>query len=406
MRQPQAAREILERILEIEPLNHWARFELYLRDPDSRRRDDFQNMIRNELPHENYLEMALWYYRSGQDAESIRMLEMAPEHPMVAYWRAYLNRERDPQESRGDLVRARELSPELVFPFREESLAVLEWALGQDPGDWKAKYYLGLILWSKGRAAEALQSLAACGDPDFAPFYLTRGALNRERDPAGALADFQQALYIERESWRTWHYLISEYFEQKMPADGLALAREAADLFPDNSVIAVDLVHGLMENDAYAEALEKLENTHTLPFEGARAVHELFVECRIRMALAAIREKDWDGAIAHLEGAKTYPENLGTGKPFHPDHRLQEFLQALCLETSGETAQAESMMRSIVEYTWAHGGEQTRYQYFGRLALLEIGEEGKARSLPVKEKPPEAVLEAIKLFGRSDPGVN
>lgn len=400
MRQPREARRILDRILEIEPLNHWARFELYLWDPGNPRLDDFQLMIRNELPHENYLEMALWYDRVGQVAESVRMLDMAPEHPLISYWRAYLDRDRDPEKSRYALARARDLSPHLVFPFREESLIPLEWALDQDAGDWKARYYQGLILWGKGRIEGARRSLAACGKPDFAPFFLTRGVLNRELDPDGALADFQQALYIDRKSPRTWHYLISEYRERKMSADGLDLAREAAVLFPDDSTIMVDLVRCLMAVESYEEALEVLKNARTLPFEGARAVHELFVECQIRLTAAAIRGKAWDSAVAHLEEAKTYPENLGTGKPFHPDLRLQEFLQSLCLEKKGERAQSERLLRSVVEYTREYGGERTRYQYFGRLALQKAGEPEKARSLPFQEKPPEYVLEAIRLFDR------
>ncbi len=400
MNQPQEARRVLDRILEIEPLNHWTRFELYLWDPDNRRRDDFQGMIRNEMPHENYLEMALWYYRCGRDNESLRMLEMAPEHPMISYWKAFLNRERDPAASRTDLIRAREFSPYLVFPFREESLMPLEWALDQDPGDWKAGYYMGLILWGKGRAAEAVSALAACGDPDFAPFYLSRAVLNRQSDPEGMLSDLQQALYLERDSWRPWHYLISEYLERKMSADGLALAREAEALFPGNDTIAIDLVRCLMESGDFREALEKLKIIRTLPFEGARAVHELFVEIQVRLAMTAMRDKEWDDAIAYLEGAETYPENLGSGRPFHPDHRFQEFLRALCHEKKGETERAERLMRAIVDYTEEYGGELTRHQYFGRLALREIGEEERARLLPVKEMPEDAVLDVIRLFSR------
>ena len=53
---------------------------------------NFNSFIRNELPYETYLELALEYVNQGLDEEAIRVLEQSPPYPIVYYWLAYLYR--------------------------------------------------------------------------------------------------------------------------------------------------------------------------------------------------------------------------------------------------------------------------------------------------------------------------
>ena len=122
-------------------------------------------MIRNEIPHETYLEIAMYYVNLSLTDDALRVLEAAPEQATVRYWQAYLLREKSPEQSREMLGQAAALSPYLVFPFREESVPVFEWAAHARPGDWKAKYYLGLVYWGLRRQDEALKMLSECGRP-------------------------------------------------------------------------------------------------------------------------------------------------------------------------------------------------------------------------------------------------
>jgi len=59
--QPDKARMTLNEILGIDPLAHLARFEEYLLEPSPQKLEDFKSLIRNELPHETYLEIAMYY---------------------------------------------------------------------------------------------------------------------------------------------------------------------------------------------------------------------------------------------------------------------------------------------------------------------------------------------------------
>ena len=82
---------------------------------------NLSGLIRQELPHETYLEMAIQYHRMEFDGRSIEMLELAPAHPMVQLWQAYLLHRTNQNARAGQsLSESMSASPELVFPFRPE----------------------------------------------------------------------------------------------------------------------------------------------------------------------------------------------------------------------------------------------------------------------------------------------
>lgn len=61
------------------------------------------------------------------------------------------------------------------------------------------------------------------------------------------------------------------------------------------------------------------DKTSTLPFEGAREVHGLFVKCRVQLGLQEMMAAEYASAVEYLQGSKQYPERLGTGRPYDPD---------------------------------------------------------------------------------------
>lgn len=400
MGEAEKTRRILEQILKIDPLNHQARFEMYLLDPTPERLENFQFMIRNEFPHEVYLEMALYFVKLGLGDDAVQLLKKGPAYPTIYYWLSYLLKDKTPEESEEYLNQASALSAWFVFPFREESIPVFQWASERRPNDWKPKYYLGLIYWVKGRVPEALKLFDECGQPDFAPFYLARGYLHQENNPQKTLADFDQAVKVDEKSWRTWHYLINFCQKHGMKDKALTSAERAARLFPDEVPIQIDLVQALMNIDRCAEAASILDKVEALPYEGASEIHGLFVECQIQIALEDMKNKSFSQAIGHFEKSKEYPERLGTGKSFNPDYRLQDYLEALCYEKLKDKEKAEATRKAIYDYTLKNWEEQTQNQYFGGLVLLHYGEKEKAKELLNKGIPSKEILDVIKEMSR------
>lgn len=227
-------------------------FEQYFLNPASENLTNFKFCIRNELPYDTCLELAIEYVNEGQNAEAIRVLEQSSPYPVVFYWLAWLNRTSSPGKSSEYLKKAEDMSPYLVFPFRLESIPVFTWAMDQHDF-WKTKYYLGLIYWHILRPEKALGLFEQCGDiPDHAPFYLARAILfqNSEREYCMPCNDYSQAVSLGPEDWRTWHFL-SNFLQIKGAfQEQLNNSKEAYSHFPANPVIAND----------YAKALLNLKN--------------------------------------------------------------------------------------------------------------------------------------------------
>jgi tetratricopeptide (TPR) repeat protein len=397
--QTDAARRAQDRLLDFDPLDHLGRFECYLLEPTDARLSEFKALIRNELPHESYLEMAMFYVRTGCTAEAVALLKKAPAQSEVYAWLAYLLKDTAPDESTAFLDKALGLSPLLVFPFREESIPVFEWAAAARPNDWKPKYYLGLIFWAKGRIEETRDLFARCDAADFSPFFLARGYLARESAPEKALADFNRAVDIDGKNWRVWHNLTGFYQALGRNSEALSVSAKAAGLFPEEVPILVDQVRALLAIARNDEAAAVLDRLQALPYEGASDIHALYVRTHIGIALGRMARRDWTAAIEHLEKSKLYPEKLGTGAPLVPDARLQDYLEALCQDKMGNKTRAEEIRRAILDYTLKHWEERGPNDYFGGLALQHFGEAAKARELfKAAQAPQPEILEAIKKF--------
>ena len=131
-----------------------------------------------------------------------RALAVGPDRgsePLLRYTLAWLASRRGDEVAAGEhLARAREASPEYVFPARLEEIAILEWAIGRDPADARAPYYLGNLLYDRRRYREAIDQWRAAArlDPGFATVHRNLGIaeFNVLRRPERARAAYARAL--------------------------------------------------------------------------------------------------------------------------------------------------------------------------------------------------------------------
>lgn len=345
------ALQTFDRLLEIDPLSHYGRYEKYLLR--SAGLDAFKGGITNEFPHETYLEMAMRYVRNGLEEDAAQLLEQAPAYPVVYYWLAFLKRNSAPAESSAYLERANTLSPKFVFPFREETAGVLQWAAEQK-GSWKPGYYLALLYWHMGQLSRSKALFAAAGNtPDFAYFYLTRSALFAADSaaPVSPLHDMQKAMALEPQEWRS-HHLLTEYFARNNEAEkALEAAGKAVQLFPGNPVTGMDHAKMLLNNGQFEQCAAALKKLLILPQEGAQEGHQLFEEAWLSMAMEKLAQKDYRTALRYIDTSRKWPEHLGSGKPYDPDNRLQDYLAAFCETKRGNRARAAKFTQAIKTYT-------------------------------------------------------
>jgi tetratricopeptide (TPR) repeat protein len=349
----------LNELLEIDPLDHYARFERYLSDPTDDNLSNFKFYIRNELPYETYLELAMEYINQGLDGEAIKVLEQSPSYPIVYYWLAYLYRNTSEEKSNQYLSNAEDLSPFLVFPHRLETIPVLTWAVEKDQS-WKSKFYLGLIYWHIFQTDKATELFEQCCDiPDFAPFYIARGTLflNIHSEYCHPCNDFSTAVKLDPAEWRTWHYLINY-----LQADGafqkeVENSEKAYNKFPGNPVIGTDHAKALLNSGRYTECLTVLKKVNILPQEGAHEGHDIFELANLSLAVEMAEKGKYREALKYVDNSGNWPENLGAGKPYEPDTRFHDYISAYCYERLDKQKLADDCYNKIITYSLKENGQ-------------------------------------------------
>ena len=365
-----AAESACRTLLELDPLNHFARFEQFLRGKIAR--TAFTSQIRNELPHETYMELAVWYHNAGLNQDAARVLDLAPPTSEVLYWAVYLRRDTN------QLARAEASSPEFVFPFRAESIPVFEWA-GQVSRAWQPRYYLALIHWHQGELAPARKLLADCGEePRFAPFYAVRAQLIEE----GAPGDLERAAQLDPAQWRYGVMPAKHFLKQNNPAAALTVAARYAALFPDNSVLALLHAKTLVLNGQFQAAASRLAALKILPCEGSTEARTTLREADLMLALQQMKDGSFDQALKLIDQAREWPENLGAGEPYAEDidERLEDWLTYQCYQRSSTPTEARAMLDRILRFG-AHSKPAGPGTIIRALALKESGQTAEADQL-------------------------
>lgn len=339
------ALKIIDGLKKIYPLSHFADYETYLLNPSSANFETFTSGIKNEFPFQTFLELGLFYLEIGAKTEAIELLQKSPANPLISIWLAYIN------QDASMLRAAADASPAFVFPYRRETIGALEWATASN-NDWKFKYYLALNYWATARQNESTVLFKKIGqESDYGPFYSTRAALLKD-DSAQVLADLTKAYQLSPEDWRTSYQLIEYYDLANNPKEALAIAIKANKKFKGNFSIEMLYAKQLMNNGQYEESIKILKNTTILPFEGSGQGKAVFRHALLLNALKLMQGKKYAQAIKNIEESKTWPENLGVGKPFDDriDERLEDWLAFQSYSKMGKKEDSKKALNKILSY--------------------------------------------------------
>ncbi len=327
-------------ILASNPLDHFVRFEKYLQDPSEENKEAFLSLIRNELPEETILELAIWYANGNRLEESRQLLSIAPRTIMGTYWLAWLNK--GTPAATQYLKEADKASLAFVFPFREESAQVLHWVRSTQDS-WKAKYLLALINDFRGNRAMAATLLN--DEVDYAPYYIVKARVQEEAPLEEKINSVRDAISLQPSEWRYQRILASllaQGGEDKKAADVLL---ETYNADTTNYMVGLDLVKLLMRSSQYELAERVLSGLTVLPFEGATDARVYYRQTKLMLAFRALENNELQQAQDKVEEARQWPRNLGVGKPYPEliDDRLERVLSIMIFSELGESVDSISL---------------------------------------------------------------
>ncbi len=373
---------LLDAVLRDDPLQPLAVVEkvfLGLRDELDLLRDDPQN----------YLETASDYAEMNLLEDAIAALDIyekrksATPHPFIHLYRGYYyDRLGRREEARRDYEQALKLSPDYVFPFRIESLAVLESALAYCPNEWKWRYYLGNLLTSKLRWEEGLVQFqkAAEADPKYSVLHRNLGEIywHKQQDSAKAIAEYEKAIRHAPEDYSLYMSLDALYAETKQHDKRAAMMVAAPEKVRDNFNIALRQAVYNVDVGNYDEALKILRGRTYHPWEGWRGARQAYREALHGRAERVIKQGHYAEAIQDFLAAMEYPKNLGTGRPPNPNYVKEYYGLARCYKALKNDARAREYLEKAAAGAGRMEAEDIRLQ---AKALKELGRAGEAEEV-------------------------
>ena len=344
LKQLDRADSLVEVCLKANPFNHVARaekmFNSFARYSNHTLAiGQMQGYIKNEMPAETILECQAYYTR----------------FPIAMNWFDVFSSPAI-RFHNGTGLEEFLASDAPYFPFRPESVALLEAAIKTNP-HWKLKLYLGLFKWHFGDLNEAKALFEQCADvPQYAPFYAARADLFKN-DPVHCLKDLQRAASLDPTQWRYGKALGQWYIDQKNYAQALVIASQYQTKAPQNYYLGLLYAKALLLNAQYQKGADFMRHLQVLPNEGATEGRGLWKEMNLLLALQNIKTQKYTEAMSNIQDARLWPENLGVGKPYPEDidERLEDYLEAVCQKALGKQDLADKLFTKAKSWKTAPG---------------------------------------------------
>jgi tetratricopeptide (TPR) repeat protein len=340
------SREARNELLSVDPLHHFAHAEAFLGAHGTASARALMEALGGEYPDQTLLELALYYVGLGRREDARALLELTDAHtasPVHRAWRAFLSGDKGMLEEPGNL--------DFAFPYRRESLGVLEWTVGQSD-HWAWRYLLALNLWAVDRPGEAVTLLEELADrPDLAAFYVTRALLSDRSGATESVTDLHRAVALAVDT-RVFHVYLTRHLQTLGRwGESLTALEAARDRFPEDFNLALLQARALIHLDRGEEAAAILATVDVLPSENARESHRLYEQAHTLVAMEALEAGDASRAVTELNAALQWPEHLGQGRPYEPEERLVRYLLGRAQATLGDADEAAASFAEVIDAT-------------------------------------------------------
>ena len=351
----------------------------------------------DSLPQDGQLllDLAFDLVRAGFLDEALSMLTdagpgtTASAEPVLLYLHADILK-RLGRLSKSATVRehARRAEPAYVFPSRLEELVLLNRAVEADPGDQRAPYYLGNLLYDRRRYSEAIAmwERAVALEPSFATPWrnLGIGYFNVLHDPARALQAFANARTASPCDAR----ILYEY-DQLLRRTGHVLTERLATLEANTSLVeqrddlSVELAALHNNLDQPKRALDLLLSREFQPWEGGEGlVLSQYVRANVLLAHRSLQRGEPTAAIARLLAASNPPENLSEAKHLLMNLSMIDYWFGVAHHDAGNHGEAERhwsrAARQKGDFQQMQVQAVSENTYWSALALSRLGREQDA----------------------------
>jgi len=288
-------------------------------------RSELHRLMRNDV--HNYIALATDYSHCGLYEEARDVLEQLigdgkqDVYPMAHYYLGYFYK----KLGRADLAAlhreaASAASADYCFPNSLDDLLVLESAIAANGGDARATYYLGNLLYDRKRRVDAIQCWEASREADdtFATVHrnLALAYYNILGQAEQARISLEKAFACNPLDARVLYELDQLYKKVGIiPANRLANLESHRELVVTRDDLYLEYITLLNTLKQHERAIELLAEHIFHPWEGGEGkVTGQYVFAHVELGKQYLATEQGKEAVAMLQKALIYPENLGEGK--------------------------------------------------------------------------------------------
>ena len=338
----------------------------------------------------NYIETAARYSALGLFGDAADVMRMAAEsdaealnsNPMTHYhlgkYRALAGQ---PDKAGSALKKASRLSTDLCFPYGDESVKALRFAISINEGDATACYLLGNAL-ANSQHEEAVKCWEAAiknGREDSIVYrnmaYIQANQLRKMPD---ALANIMKAISLDPAQPRYFseaHLYMS--YASLTPAQLAEFLAQYGTM--GKNVIDIKLMEIKLDifNGKYDEAIRLLTDMTYHIKEGATFnPHVYWFDAHLQTGIQQMNKREHAEAERNFQKAMEFPANLEAER----DGKIgiAWYYLGLNSKLSNEKEKADAYFAKMVDYTYSQGwgaGDFPELSYYKALASTELGKD-------------------------------
>ncbi len=380
-----------QKIIEKDILNHHARNELVLNllitdnnEQASVRLTELTEIMRDEV--QSYLELATIYQNAGCYDEAIdllnRLAQKGETFPMLHYYLGYYWSKKSETDKASEFYQTASQMPHTYcFPFRRESVDVLQDAMKVNPNDAMAPYYLGNLLYEH-QPEKAMEYWGKSRDLDDS-FYIVHRNLafayeEQQGNQSKAMASMERAVECHNTDPRLLYEMDELYEKNKEPSQKkYALLKNNSETAKKRTESMLRLATRSVEVGKYDEALDILLNNEFPQFEGGREMQDTYLNAFTLRGLQYFNQGKYELALKDFKTALDYP----VGRFGRARWAQLNYLTGAVQEALGKNDEAKIFFQNCLDVDVPGRGRDQEFTFYHGQAFQKLDKPGQAKKI-------------------------
>lgn len=273
----------------------------------------------------------------------------------------------------------------IAFPSRAFELAVLRKVVADDPGDMRAHYLLGCLLYAKDFPAQAEQHFVLCAQGgDYRAWRNLAAIAYTAHDDIPRAKECMRNARSLAPAGEKQIVFESAYLMAKTGDPPRTIAEYLESAGHDRDDLTVELARAYNHMGCPERARDVLLSRSFVACEGGEHyIADEYMYAGYLIGKRMYESGDYAGALRAFNEAQNLPRSLGSGLWNDVKRVPFRYFVAACFEKLGRHSEAEEVYRSFLKYHFDYFSDMylnSLAYYLGR-AYEELGEAQKGRDL-------------------------